>query len=253
MKQAAVVAPAWRLLRHDTLPSTSDACIAAAEAGEPEGLAIQARSQTRPRGSRGRSWSQAAGTLALSVLLRPHRTAAWPLIAGLALHEALGLTPAHREAIRLKWPNDVTLGGRKLGGILIEQAALPDGGGWLVIGFGANLAEAPRLADRQAACLAELGPVPDADRIADRLLAALLAALVAALGARCDPPDDAEAVRRDWLARAHPPGTVLAVRTAAGQTTGAFRGIETDGTLLLAVEHGIRRIRNGEIHLVQGA
>jgi BirA family transcriptional regulator, biotin operon repressor / biotin---[acetyl-CoA-carboxylase] ligase len=249
----------WRLACFDTLPSTSDHCIARAEAGEPEGLAVLARSQTSPRGSRGRAWQEASGTLALSVLLRPadgpNPAVIWPFLAALAFHDALGLTPAHREAIRLKWPNDLTLGQRKLGGILVERGVLPEGG-WLVIGFGANLAAAPDLADRGTACLAELGRVPAVEGIAQRLLESLsLWMIEAAAGGFAR-------IRREWLGRAHPPGTELAVRgpdrqttggqtnagqTNAGQTTGRFSSIAEDGALLLAIGDEVRRISTGEI------
>jgi BirA family biotin operon repressor/biotin-[acetyl-CoA-carboxylase] ligase len=234
----------WRLACFDTLPSTSDHCIARAEAGEPEGLAVLARSQTSARGSRGRAWSEAAGTLALSVLLRPadgpNPSAIWPFLAGLAFHDALGLTPAHQSAIRLKWPNDLILERRKLGGILVERGMLPEGG-WLVIGFGANLAAAPDLADRRTACLAELGAVPPAHDIAERLLDALSSWMMqAAAGGFAR-------IRREWLQRALPPGTELAVRTPDGQTTGSFSSIAEDGALLLAVGSGIQRISTGEI------
>ncbi len=237
--------PDWRLHRHDVLPSTNDACIAQAEAGAPEFLAIQARCQTRPRGSRGRVWSEAAGTLALSVLLRPRQAQPWPLIAGLALHDAFRLTPAHARAMRLKWPNDLMLEGRKLAGILIEASPTPDGGGWVVIGFGANLARAPALPDRRAACLAELGATPPADEMVDRLLASF--------GRRHACRSDPAQLRGEWLERAHPPGTELAVRTADGQTTGSFSSIAEDGTLLLDVRGEIRRITTGEVLFIQGA
>ena len=237
--------PGWRLHRYDVLASTNDACIAEAQAGAPEFLAIQARTQTRPRGSRGRSWSETPGTLALSVLLRPREAVPWALLAGLAMHDAFCLGAAHAAAIRLKWPNDLMLGGRKLGGILIEASPAPDASGWLVIGFGANLAQAPALPDRQAACLAELGAPPCADQMVDRLLASF--------GRRRAFRNDRARLRGEWLERAHPAGTRLAVRTADGQTTGSFSSIAEDGTLLLDVQGEIRRITTGEVLFIQGA
>ena len=236
-------APEWRLARYDTLPSTSDACLAEARAGAASGLAIQARIQTMARGSRGRSWREADGTLALSVLLRPEAALPWPLLAAVAFHDALSLTPAHDRAIRLKWPNDLMLHGRKLGGILIEANLSEAGDAWLVIGFGANLAHAPALADRQAACLAELGDCPGADFVADRLLASLALRLV----------DGAAGLREAWLARAHPEGTQLAVGTAQGLVRGSFASIAEDGTLLLDVAGTIRRLTSGDVLLSQGA
>ena len=235
---------------HDSLPSTSDACIALAERGEPAGLAILARRQTRARGSRGRSWIEPpAGNLAFSVLLRPGgdppAAGVWPLIAGLALHEALsfGREPG---SLTLKWPNDVMLDGRKLAGILVERG-LGGGHDWLVIGFGANLAAAPELPDRVPACLAELGPPPTPEQVAARLLPALDG------WTRLWGVQGLAAIRTAWLAQAHPIGAPLAVRVSGVQTPGTFAGLDEDGALLLRHDAGLQRIDAGEILLLGGS
>lgn len=239
----------WRLEVHDSLGSTNDVCIARAEAGEAAGLALLARRQTGARGSRGRGWTEPpAGNLALSVLLRPEtglgRPGLWPFLAGLALHQALGaVSPA---AVTLKWPNDVLLDGRKLAGILIERGLGADSA-WLVIGFGANLAAAPTLADRTAACLAEAGPAPDAEPTAR--------AVLDALDRWCAVWRDEgfEALRVAWLERAHPVGTKLAVRDRDAQREGSFSGIAPDGALLLSCDGRIERIETGDVLLLSGS
>ncbi len=232
----------WRLEAFDSLPSTSDLCIARAEAGEPAGLAVLARAQTRGRGSRGRSWTGQGGGLALSVLLRPETDlqplGGWPLLAGLALHQALGCG----ARLRLKWPNDVLLDGAKLAGILIERGT-GAGRDWLVIGFGANLSSAPALPDRETACLAQLGPAPDAGVVARRLLDALDAWQAAW------HRDGFEAIRAAWLRHAHPPGTALAVELLGVRRSGTFAGLAPDGAMLLSIDGRLERIDAGEILL----
>lgn len=232
--------PGWRLEVHDSLPSTSDLCIARAEAGEGPGLAVLARRQTRGRGSRGRSWTGQTGNLALSVLLHPagalRQPAVWPFLAGLALHQALGGHPR----LRLKWPNDILLDHAKLAGILVERGT-GTGAGWLVIGFGANLAQAPAVPGRQVACLADLGPAPDAEAAARRVLAALDD--WQATWRR----DGFDAIRSCWLARAHPPGTALVVESGGIRRSGTFSGLTPDGALLLEVDGQKRRIDTGEV------
>ncbi len=232
----------WRLETYDSLPSTSDLCIDRAEAGEPVGLAVLARRQTQGRGSRGRSWTARSGNLSLSVLLRPEgdlrQVGLWPVLAGLSLHQALG----GGASLRLKWPNDVLLNDAKLAGILVERGT-GAGADWLVIGFGANLLDAPALPDRDTACLAELGSAPDALAVADRLLDAL------------DDwqsvwrRDGFEAIRAAWLDRAHPVGTALAVDLQGIRRSGAFAGLAPDGALLLSVDGRQERIDTGEILL----
>lgn len=241
----------WRLEVHDSLPSTSDLCIERAEAGEADGLAVLARRQTRARGSRGRAWSEPpADNLALSVLLRPegalHQPALWPLVAGLALQQALSHDHRGTPPLTLKWPNDVLLAGRKLAGILVERST---GGGrdWLVIGFGANLAAAPRLPDREAACLAELGPPPAPEQVALRLLEALGSWRLAWRHGGF------AAIREAWLARAQPPGTPISAEVRGARRSGFFAGLAPDGALLLQLDGRQERIDTGEILLLDGS
>lgn len=239
----------WRLEIHDSLTSTNDVCIGRGETGEAAGLAVLARRQTGARGSRGRGWTEPpSGNLALSVLLRPEtaldRPGLWPFLAGLALHRALRqVSPA---AVTLKWPNDVLLHGRKLAGILIERGLHADGA-WLVIGFGANLAAAPVLAERTAACLAEAAPAPDAETTAW--------AVLDALDHWCAIWRDQgfEALRVAWLERAHPVGTTLAVRDRDAQREGSFCGIAPDGALLLSRDGRIERVETGDVLLLSGS
>ncbi len=238
----------WRFEDHDELASTSDHCIARAEAGEPAGLVVTADRQTRGRGSRGRSWAGASGNLACSLLLRPAagdgRVAAWPFLAGLALGDALS-TATTGSRLTLKWPNDVLLDGRKLGGVLVERS-----GDWLVIGFGANLAAVPELGARpgspSAACLAELGPPPVPREVARRVAASV--GHWHGVWTR----DGFEAIRSAWLHRAHPPGTALAVRIADVQTEGTFVGLDADGALMLRTGLRTVRVDTGEILLLDG-
>ena len=102
----------------------------------PEGAVAVCEEQTRGRGRLGRSWDATAGTALLcSILLRPpaeRRAAELSLVAGTAaadaVEQALGLTA------QIKWPNDVMVNRRKVGGILAE---LRDGA--VVVGVGINV------------------------------------------------------------------------------------------------------------------
>ncbi len=106
--------------------------------GAPEGLVIAAESQTAGRGRQGRSWqSRPAAALTFSVLLRPRSVPqaarGWvPLLAGVAATRAVRQIAA--VDARLKWPNDVLLGGGKLAGILAEQS-----GDAIAVGIGINV------------------------------------------------------------------------------------------------------------------
>lgn len=231
--------PPWRLRVEAELPSTSDLLIRLAAAGEAEGLAILARRQTAGRGREGRAWASPAGNLHLSVLLRPltpaREAAIWALFGAVTLAEALAPHLPEPAALRLKWPNDLMLGGAKLGGVLCESAA--DAAGrleWLVIGLGANLAEAPVVPGRATARLPR--PVPP-ETVATGLLAAMQAW-------RRRPAAELVAA---WMARGPEPGSPLTLRGGAGETTGRYAGLAPDGALLLDTAAGLRRFGAGEL------
>ena len=215
----------WRVQAYEEVASTQDLAITAARAGQAGHLAILASRQVAGRGSRGRSWSAPAGNLNLSVLLRPDDARLdpghWSMLAGLALYDALR---PDTDALTLKWPNDLLIGTAKIGGILIDSSVAASGFlEWVVIGFGANLAEAPAVDGRDTACLPP--PAPGMSRpAASDIASAVLAAFDRRSGAE---------LREAWLARAHPPGTLLDIVTPQGRMRGRFAGITARGELLL--------------------
>ena len=121
--------------------STNTDCAALARAGAPEGLVLAAEEQTAGRGRLGRTWlSPPRAALTFSVLLRPANVPparrGWlPLLAGVATTTAVRYVSGLDA--RLKWPNDLLLGPRKLAGILAEQS-----GGAVIVGIGVNVSAA---------------------------------------------------------------------------------------------------------------
>lgn len=244
--RAGAMPAGWRCQVFAELPSTQTLLIQLADAGEPERLAILARSQTASRASRGRTWQAGRGNLAVSVLLRPsgpaRQAGQWALLAALALLEALGPF-APSGALSLKWPNDVLLDRRKLAGILLDSRAGTDGRlDWLVIGFGANLAVKPDL-DRAAVLPA---PAADPEEVAGGLLAQL------DHWGRVRLLEGFAPVRRAWLARAHPRGAWLRVRGGGHNAAGAFEGIAEDGSLLLATGGRVHAFSTGTVLEAEG-
>ncbi len=127
-----------KLVVYTTLPTTMLEAKAQAHAGAPEGTTILARAQTSGRGRHGRAWHSApdAGVW-MTMILRPplERIATFAelsLVAGIAVCKAVqGMGVG---AARLKWPNDVLVGDKKLAGILLESDR-----GAVLVGVGLNL------------------------------------------------------------------------------------------------------------------
>lgn len=125
------------LEHHQEIGSTSDRLKELARAGAPEWTVVTADAQTAGRGRQGKAWISPPGNLHLSVLLRPATSPnLLPLLAGVAVREALASFGIEG---RLKWPNDVLLGERKLAGLLAESSSGPQGTEWVVLGIGVNV------------------------------------------------------------------------------------------------------------------
>jgi BirA family biotin operon repressor/biotin-[acetyl-CoA-carboxylase] ligase len=130
--------------------STNDDALLAARAGAPHGATFIAERQTEGRGRRGRSWfAQDGESLLCSVVLRVplplEAVSALALAAGLAVREAVAKAlPAHeeRELVRVKWPNDVWVGRKKIAGVLAESQMQGGALSAAVVGFGINVTTA---------------------------------------------------------------------------------------------------------------
>jgi len=227
--------------------STNDRLLERAEAGAPSGTVLIARQQTAGRGRQGRRWLSAPGaSLAFSLIWRfPLGTppAGLSLAAGLACAQALRKVGAGGTApVQLKWPNDLLLGGRKLGGILIEL--LPNAPQVAVIGIGLNLRLPDDMPETVRTCSAAL---PD-DSEPNRLLAALLGDLLQVLERFAGR--GFAALREEWRAfHAFENAPIQLLSDFAPPRQGICRGVDADGALLFEAGAGLERVLSGEISL----
>jgi BirA family biotin operon repressor/biotin-[acetyl-CoA-carboxylase] ligase len=216
--------------------STNARARALVEAGAPGGTVVTAAEQTAGRGRQGRVWTAPAGKgLLYSAILRPldERHLLLPLAVPLAVCEAAETLRPEVEC-RIKWPNDVWLEERKLGGVLIE--AKPQDG-WAVIGVGLNLSVAPdEFPDDLKWPAASLGggiEPPQARRTLD-----------AALGRWI------EADRNDVLAAWRDRDALRGREVAWDGGAGVADGVEDSGDLVVVAAGGDRVVLGaGEVHL----
>jgi BirA family biotin operon repressor/biotin-[acetyl-CoA-carboxylase] ligase len=225
----------------ETVGSTNEEALARAKAGEPGPLWIVARQQSAGRGRRGRPWVSEPGNLYASLLLTDAAPAGAVsgicFVAALALHDALldvahGLAPAQ---IKLKWPNDVLLDGKKIAGILVEGISLADGGMATVAGFGINCRNHPENAAYAATSLAAAGSVVEPH--------ALLTALAGRMSRRLNEwrrGDGFSSIRAAWLARASGVGGPIEVRLPDRTIAGTFEAVDPGGALVLKHGNGMR-------------
>lgn len=215
------------LIERDIVDSTNAEAMRLIADGAGRGAVVTARAQTAGRGRRGRSWVSPPGNLYVSVIVElvdgrdPGQLA---FVAALAAVDALG---PHGD-VRLKWPNDVLLGGRKLAGILIEVENR-----LAVIGLGVNLVSAP--GDTRLPATTLPNPPPPRE---------LLAGFCAGLDRwyRRWAAEGFAPVRARWLLCADGLDKPIEVRLPQETLTGRFAGLDDAGGLILDQAAGARRI-----------
>lgn len=195
--------------------------------GAPHGTLVSADAQTAGRGRQGRTWVAPTGEALLISLVLHETGALLPLIAAVAVAEAVG------PAATIKWPNDILVDGRKVAGILVERRQHQT---WSVLGIGVNVAVRafpPELAQTAGS----LGRTP-AD--AEPLLAVLLTELHRWLDA------DDEDVVAAWNAR----DALRGRRVEWSDGQGTVTGIDESGRLVVAQANGRSAVLDaGEVHL----
>ena len=228
--------------------STNTDALTAAREGAPDGSVFLADEQTAGRGRGDHDWqSEAAQGLYVSVLLRPSIAAEYmpliPLAAGLAAAQAIGITAGVQ--VDLRWPNDLLIGERKAGGILVESKTESGAPSFAVIGIGINVhqrsfdanlstpatsldLESGRSISRQALLISLL------ESLQHETWALLEPGLVAAIPARV-------AFLSTWVSNRH-------VEVHGPQScVGVTAGLDEQGFLLVKTDKGLVRVQTGGI------
>jgi BirA family biotin operon repressor/biotin-[acetyl-CoA-carboxylase] ligase len=227
--------------------STNDDARAAALAGAVDGHTIVAESQSKGRGSRGRTWISPAGVdLYLSVVAHvPLTLGQLPpltLAVGLAVAETADAFLVTGRRASVKWPNDVWIERRKCAGILVESVSLGQTTQPVVIGIGLNVNRRtfPAGLDTEPTSLVLAGSLQD-DLHRPLVLASLLDHL------------------EHWVDRfvsygAAPVVSALEQRLAlrgeqarCDEYEGVVSGVSPEGALLLNTPHGMRTVVSGTL------
>jgi BirA family biotin operon repressor/biotin-[acetyl-CoA-carboxylase] ligase len=236
----------------ESLPSTNDlgkwvVDRLLADGTEIPPTAIVARRQTAGHGRGGRTWNLVGEAgLAISLILPwpegPDRVRL-PLRLGVIL--ARGLSSRLGIGVRLKWPNDLLVLGKKLGGLLVEARAGAESEGYAVAGLGLNVRASRRMLDAEqlpGATSLLIAGVP-ADALAhEDVVSGVLEILDAGLS---DPPADLPAAFA--AVSAHEPGERITVVDGGREASGAYLGVTADGFLRLGTAGGEETVLSGDI------
>lgn len=198
-------------------------------------LLILALEQSGGRGRQGRPWASPAGkgVYATRVLTVEDSAAlqTLPLLVGIGLCRALAPLPC-----RLKWPNDLLVEGKKIGGILIEAMVRAEGESRALIGFGVNVSQDPGMPESSTS-VQRLGVTGSLEDVTWRLVEGLERELEH-LG------DLAYAAAAYRELSVHRPGDRIVCRVGEGTVEGVFMEIDDQGRLVL--DDGTR-LSSGEV------
>jgi len=210
---------------------------------EPPRTFLVALEQAAGRGRRDRPWKSGAGQGLWATLLAPvaeSELATLPIRLGLAAAAAI---EPFVPSVRVKWPNDLVVDGRKLGGLLVEAVRRGEGRSWVICGLGLNVdpPEGEDLEDRAASIRAAAdGRAPGLEELVAPIASALHREILS-------PAAD---WRDAFVARsAQQPGDRVRVELDGGESVeGAFAGLDERGAALLDTDSGRRVVTSGDLY-----
>jgi len=233
----------------ETVDSTNTFCLENPHVLSESGLVVYADYQRAGRGRMGRRWSQGAGrhlfaSFVIHPELAPSLIPSITLCAGLAVYRVLsGLSGG--EGCRLKWPNDVLIGGRKVCGILCESRLL-DGKMIVVSGIGINISggvdQFAEEISHKVTTLEACGIYTDRDRLLVTLtdrLDDILRDLHAGAGSR---------LFREWEEASCSRGRAVRFTTDGHEVYGTVDGLDDLGRLMVRDSTGdMHTVLSGEV------
>lgn len=227
------------------IESTNEVARSLAQKGE-NGTVVLAETQSKGRGRLSRYWASPPGGIWMSLILRPKIPIAFAYQINMAVSVALCraiLTTLDLEA-GIKWPNDIIVGEKKVGGILMEVSS---NGEWLdyaIVGLGINAnIDPPSFPDEwKATSLShELGREISRTQLIQRALMEVETAYEM-IGS--------DEVYRDWRRSSVTIGRMVRIFSEGGELLGKAEDLAEDGALLLKIDGGLVRILAGDcIHL----
>ena len=237
-----------RIRFFQNLGSTMDEADRQGAAGVLDGTVVVAETQQASRGRFGRTWVSQPGNLYFSVVFYPTMQTL-PLLsplAGVAVVRAIAKTTGLRP--RIKWPNDVLVGGKKVAGILVESVISGEEVRYAVLGIGVNVALDPDALGELSATATSLNAATGREAVREDLLRSLLQELDGLyLALR-----KGESPIADWRGLLDTLGCRIIASTGRGSPTGIAEEVDDLGNLLLRLDDGrLVTLTSGDVTLAQ--
>src|SRR5574340_893721 len=234
----------------DTIDSTQNFALELARKPHENGSVVIAERQTQGRGRLNRKWVSPKGGIWMSILLRPNfepsYTSLFPMATSLAL--AVSIEKIRKVKTELKWPNDITINGKKVAGILIDASIESNTIDYLIIGIGINFKINPGTISKSIkqknygiTTLVKKDQEGNPVELIQQFLLELEKTYNSVL------TNSIETIRKEWIRRSSTIGKNVTATTTTGILKGKAVGIDKTGALLLSNRSNIQRLLAGDI------
>ncbi len=243
--------PGWAgrtILHKECVDSTNEEAKRGGDAGDAHGTVYSASRQSAGKGRRGRSWlSESENNLYFTILLRPNMEPEKISMLTLVMAHAVatGIRQVAGAETRIKWPNDILIGNKKVCGILSEMKLEDRRAAYCVIGVGINIGQTSFPEDLQdkATSLCMEGVSVDAKELLKGILRAFEEDYTVFVAA-----EDIEPILEDYNAHLAGKGDRVRVLEPSGEYEGKSLGVNQRGELLVEKEDGtIQQVYAGEV------
>ncbi|MCS7385365.1 MAG: biotin--[acetyl-CoA-carboxylase] ligase [archaeon GB-1867-005] len=233
------------IIKFNCVPTTQEIAKKLAEHINEDVFAVIAEKQTNGRGRRGRRWHSPKGGLWMSIVLKRknRRFNMAPLMAAVAVAKVI--EKLYNLKVQVKWPNDILINGKKVGGILCEATFSGEELKYIVIGIGLNvnlrLNDFPReLRENATSILLETGREVNLETLAKHIIREIMKAVKM----------NNNEVLKKWKNYDCTLGRKVKVISDSGELLGVALAVDADGSLIVKMDTGkVKRIYADEVKL----
>ncbi len=231
----------YNLLIFDRIDSTNSEAIRIAKSQVNGNFLIVARKQTSGRGQKNKEWESLDGNLHASILLQStlniNKLKELPFLVAIALKKALKIyVHNHKDysKIKLKWPNDLMFGHKKLAGILLESINI-NNKNYVIIGVGVNTHFVPNIKDRECTSLFNEGIIlKNADDFLNNFIVKFDYCYE-----KWKNENSFDTIKKEWIKNAYRLNEKIVFNNTEDKITGIFRGIDCEGRICIEQNNGL--------------
>lgn len=241
----------YNFLIFDQIDSTNSEAIRLVKANVTGDFVIAAREQTAGRGQRGRLWESIPGNLHASLLLQSrldiNRLKELSFLTAVVLHKTIlsfiTKLKAPKVDVKLKWPNDVLINGKKIAGILLESIRYDDKN-CVIIGVGVNTHFLPKINNNYITSLFNEGMIL---RHSDEFLHEFVINFDSYYK-QWQFENNFANIKKEWMQNAYHLNENITLNDGMQKVTGIFKGIDNEGAICIALSDGkIQSFSSGDV------